>query len=394
MIKNQIVESVTCEDRQRIRPLGVQVSSRIEVQLVEKKPTLLVQRLEQGFLKHRLTLSQNSLDWPKINSHSHREGEDRRYSIHEVQQLLKQICNKVSTSVQLDVPVLFLVLVHGVLSLSNPLEQAQLWEQIRSGELCASKKLLDIFLDASALAGNEGSAEVLIRAYQQQQISHSRANYLFGLLSFAKQPTVEAAERLVQFVVQQQQPQQLVQLPRGIIFGVTGFVHNLQIVQSQTQHQDPKVDQVVQTISNALIQSVQQLIPQVSTQKQEHQALTLVYALKNLVLVPGTTVQQPTNQIAQQLVQILQKFPQTEYNQEIRVAIVKTLVNAGIDDQIRQYLVEQFVQNVQEGIEIQIEAYKAVVLSGATTSQLEQIKHYTDRVEVRNHRFDLIFFGF
>src|SRR5699024_6606571 len=117
VIKNQIVESVTCEDRQQMRPLGVQVSSRIEVQLMEKKPTLLVQRLEQGFVKRRLTLSSQSdaLAWPKIDVHPHVEG--RRYSINEVQQLLRHIGGKVQTTVHYAVPVLFHELTHAVHSL-------------------------------------------------------------------------------------------------------------------------------------------------------------------------------------------------------------------------------------------------------------------------------------
>jgi len=50
VIQDQIVEQVTCKDITRVRPLGVQVQSQIKVQLIEKKPSLQVQRLTHQFI--------------------------------------------------------------------------------------------------------------------------------------------------------------------------------------------------------------------------------------------------------------------------------------------------------------------------------------------------------
>ncbi len=400
MVKGQIVESVACEDRQTLRyPLNIPITSRIELQLTEKRPEITVQRIEeQSFRRHRLTLSSSySNTFAKDNSLfsstiEQSESRKRDFTVSEVQHLLKGICAKVAYSVHHDVPVLFHELITALHYLPAA-DQAQVWTQIHSGAICSSPKLQDLFLDAAALSGSEGSIEVLLQAYQQQHvISPARANYLFGLLAFSKQPTVGAARRLVNYIKSQHQQQQLVQLPRGVLFGATGFVHNLQVVAGQRAHQMVDIEgvrAVVRETVSTLIEAIKTIIPQASTTspQQQQQALTLIYSLKNLVLVQELNTDEQLT-IAGQLVDILRtvSHPHTTHSVEISAALVRTLVNAGIDDSIRQYLLESILiqESQQPSIELQIEAYRAVVLSGATQSQLQLIKQWTERASSSN----------
>ncbi|KAI2809838.1 hypothetical protein BLOT_000990, partial [Blomia tropicalis] len=381
VINDKLIESSTCNERMKIKLLGIQVTSQIKVHFLEKKPTLIVQRLKRNFPKHRLSLSPNNAIF-QPNQHI-----IRNYSVHEVQNLLEQICSKVITSIQLDVPVYFAELVNSLYSLSAN-EHVQLWEQIQSGKLCSSPKLLDIFLDGSALTGNEGSIEILLRAYQQDKINRQRANYLFSLLSFAKRPSLEAANRLVEFVRKQQEQEQIKNIPRGILFGITGFVRNLQVVQRKSNINEPKVDQLVETISSLLVNDFQLCVRQVSNQHQENQCLTIVFALKNLILYNHNN--ETKSSVVRELVQILQQTTSTQFNQEIRVVLVQILANAKINNQVRQFLLEQLLQNQQENIEIRIEAYKAIVMSGATTAQLEQVKQFVDRISGLVYQQELV----
>lgn len=400
VVKGQIVESVACEDRQTLRyPLNIPITSRIELQLTERRPEITVQRIEeQSFRRHRLTLSSSySNTFAKDNSLfsstiEQSESRKRDFTVSEVQHLLKGICAKVAYSVHHDVPVLFHELITALHYLPAA-DQAQVWTQVHSGAICSSPKLQDLFLDAAALSGSEGSIEVLLQAYQQQHvISPARANYLFGLLAFSKQPTVGAARRLVNYIKSQHQQQQLVQLPRGVLFGATGFVHNLQVVAGQRAHQMVDIEgvrAVVRETVSTLIEAIKTIIPQASTTspQQQQQALTLIYSLKNLVLVQELNTDEQLT-IARQLVDILRtvSHPHTTHSVEISAALVRTLVNAGIDDSIRQYLLESILiqESQQPSIELQIEAYRAVVLSGATQSQLQLIKQWTERTSSSN----------
>lgn len=359
-VTDQIVTEARCVDRQKMWPMNMEVKSQITCQLVDTKQTLTVPRMDSEFRKHRLTMSH------QYKSRNNEIGEPRHYSVHEVEQLLRLLCQNVADSVQIDVPQQFGELIRAFQSPLSVQEQHQLYESVRSGQLCQSGKLFDLFLDASALAGTEGSTQVLIQAYQQNQIGQFRASYLFSLLSFAQAPSVQAGQQLVQFLQQQNQQQ----LPRGVIFGVTGFVHNLRRYAGQQQYH--VVDTLVQQLQKLLVERVEQYVQQ---PEQVTYALTYLYALKNVGLYGG--YQQP---LVQRLQRLLEQYRGQQYTNEFRVVVVRVLVD-GADDQVRQYLLENVFQDEQQSVELRAEAYRSILYSGTTRQQLEQIQSYLRQVE-------------
>lgn len=361
-VSNEIVTETKCEEEQKMWPLNMKIRSQIACKFAGMEESLRVDQLRAPFRKHLLTMSH---EYQYMNNEI---GQKRHYTVKDVEHLLKQLCANVQESVQLVAPQLFGELIRAKQSPLSVSEEEQLYESVRSGQYCQSTKLVDLFLDASALAGTEGSTEVLLRAYQQKQVSSSRASYLFTLLTFAKSPTVEAAKRLVTYLKQTEH------VPRGVVFGVTGFVRNLRLYDSHHHYQ--QIDTLVQELHQVLVERVERYVrqPELTTE-----CLTYVFALKNVGVYSSN--QKP---IVQRLLQVIHDQKTVAYTNEVRVAIVRALVD-GADDQTRQYLLQSVLQDEQQTVELRVEAYKTILFSGTTRQQLESIKNYLKQIENSEH---------
>lgn len=419
-VQDGIVVDVKCCDKQTIWPLNIIIDSDIRAQLVDQQQQLSVPKASGSFRRQNLAWTNNQ---PQ-------ETNGRSYSQQDVEQLLQQICAQVQDSVQIEVPHLFSELVQAKHSLTNEEEQ-QIYETVRSGRVCDSPKIVDIYLDASALAGTEGSIQVLIDEYTQQQQqrnqnqhSHSskdqsqqyepqRFSYLFSLLAFSKHPSTKAAQRLVNFLQEQQRYEDY----ERVVFGVTGYVHNLrQYAQNQqeqrNQNQDEnenenrdskpsqqEVELIVLTLQQHLIDQLEKCVQQIPNVKVTN-CLSFVHGIKNAG-VQTQTNQQQQNSNVQQLIQLVsQTNGQNNQDQHtsIRAAILRSIVDA-VNDEHREYLIENFVKNDQEPTLVRIEAYKTTVMSGAKISHLEDLRNYVDSLDestnedlvnyVRSHQANL-----
>lgn len=393
-IEDGIVVNSRCCDKQTIWPVKITIDSDIDVKLIEEKDALSVQKPQ-----NMNQFSRQNLAWSstyKTNHVSDRYGP--QYTVQDAEQIVNKICQQVQDSIEIDVPQMFSQLVQIKRNLTVQDEQ-QIWQQIQSGSVCQSPKMVDIYLDASALAGTEGSVEVLIQAYQQyyqvvgQEQFLPRFSYLFSLLAFAKTPTVEAGQRLVQFVQQQQDFQQY-QLPeyRQIVYGVTGFIHNIrQSQQQQWQRQtdnvpsvtERDVDQLVVQMQQYQIGQLEQCVQQMSPASQKVNVttcLTWVNGLENVgVYVPTQVdVQQ---QLVQRLIQVVQNLQSTPEYAPIRTAIIRSLIVAIPNDTTtRQYLLHQVFKQENEQLAVRIEAYKTLVLSSPKITELEEIHQYIQQI--------------
>lgn len=407
-VQDGIVVDAKCCDKQTIWPLNVIIDSDIRAQLVDQQQQLSAPKASGSFRRQNLAWTSYRNQQKEIN--------DQTYSQQDVEQLLQQICTQVQDSVQLEVPQLFSQLVQAKQSLSNEEEQ-QIYESVRSGRACSSPKIVDIYLDASALAGTEGSVQVLIDEYtrqqqQRNQNQHSTENqfqqyepqrfsYLFSLLAFSKHPTIEAAQRLVNFLQEQQQYNDY----EKVVFGVTGYVHNLrQYTQDQQEHSNPnrdenqnrdskpspqEVESIVLTVQQHLIDQLEKCVQQ-NSNVQVTKCLTIVHGIKNTG-VQTNAYQQEQNSNVQRLIQLVEQT-NGQNNQDqhtsIRAAILRSIVDA-VNNEHREYLIEKFFKNDQEPTLVRLEAYKTTVMSGAKISHLEDIRNYVDSLDERTNK-DLV----
>ncbi|OTF82535.1 hypothetical protein BLA29_002845, partial [Euroglyphus maynei] len=278
-IQDGIVIDSECCDKQAIWPFKVIVDSDIRCRLIAEHQSLTAPKSSSRSMK-RQNLIWNTAFSRKNLLKGSLQSQDTDYTVEQVEQLLQQICSQIKDSVKMQVPELFAQLIHAKHSLSVDDEQ-RLYEQVQSGQACPSYKLLDLYLDASALSGTPGSVQVLIQAYEKYQQQHRdeeeilpKFSYLFSLLAFTKTPNVESAQLLLQFLQQEQQRTPVSQDFEQLVFGVTGYVHNLrQNTQDQEEQQqeeqstsladvEPLIDRLQQQLTNHL----EQLMPQVGQQ--------------------------------------------------------------------------------------------------------------------------------
>lgn len=365
-INQRVVTEAKCVDRQRMLPMtGLEVVSTIRAELIDQQEKLHVSPLRE-MKQHHLIYTDESM-------------QEKSYSLYDIQKLLQEICDKVHREVEIEVPQMFAELVQAK-QWASVEDEIELWKSIRSGKLCTSPKLIDIYLDASVTAGSEGSIAVLATAYRQGQITGDRVAHLFSMLSqHSKQASVEAAYRLVELMKQIETVEKPAET-RAIFLGITGYIHNLRMKQTRkTYDEERKIDQLIQEVHRLLINKLDQCIeePKPHTEMHSH-CLTVAYSLKNVGL--RSLERSP---IVARLIEILRTGSEEkkQYTNEIRVAIVRALVEIADKEEIRRSLLDLF-RSERESTEIKIEAYRSVMISGAVTAtELREIKQHLDQLE-------------
>lgn len=385
-IQDGLIEAVQCQDRQTMWPSTMGVHSRLTIKLISSKPKLTVARLNQEgevnqWERYPLIMSTHQAGHHVRHNELYDRDDSRRvdYSREDASRLLKEICIKSDEAIDMHLPEIFAELVQVKKSL-NVEDERYLFRTIRERQVCgeASERLMDIFLDASALTGSEGAIDVLIHAYELNLISPTRASYLFSLLSFVQEPTVQGATKLVQLLEIASTKLAHDSLPRGVVLGISGYVQNLQHVQ-QGSH-SPSVQQLVQQTVNILLNQLEQTIQRQGEPGQiVGQALALVNGIRNVGLQVDQVESVQT--IAQRLIKLVQSIGADQpVWQPIRVALVRVLSHVQ-SEQVRQFLLEKLIQNQRETLSVQIEAYRSLIFTGPSVQELQSLKSYIVQVD-------------
>lgn len=368
-LTNNVISRASCLERQHLWPSSMQIVSKTFVRLLKVDTNLVADQVPVEARASPQTL------WMSFDSAANATM-NRQYSYEQVEDLLSSICIKSADSVEADLPELVHELIVAKRYSLEASEEQKLWQSVHTGRLCGgrvSPKLVDIYLDTSARASTPGAIDVLILAYEMNMLSPQRASYLFSMLSFARHPTLSTAEKLVALLEITNSKIAQDHIPRGIIIGISGYMHNLKTIGVKPSEQSA-VNHITSRAGNVLLGILERTLYKVLS-VPTGQTLAVVDALRNIRLDQH---QQPV--IIDRLVHLVKESIMARHFAETRVAILRVLTHL-MNDSMRHFLFEQIFENRNESPEMQIEAYRTLVYSGVTKIELEHMRTHLLSVE-------------
>lgn len=283
--------------------------------------------------------------------------------------LLKSTCTEVSGDVlSPQVTESFHSLVRGLRTLPEAGTRT-LDKATKSGELCQSPKLRDLFLGASAFAASDSSIQTLVNAYNDKELSDTQMTSLLLLVALKIRPSEKTIENLVPLIQNNKGY-------RSFSLGLSLMVRNF-CKRNENCFQSAAVKKTV----SALIDKLQKT-------DCDLERITAIKALDNLKAKTDESVKTA----------LLTWAHKTDADIGVRMAAIQALQRLA-DDAIRQKLIDILLKH-SEPTEVRAAAYRAAVLSGVNGQQLDAIKNGVDPIlknyvkshlrNVRKHRPDLL----
>ena len=192
-LSDRVVRKVECEEGHDLEAFGQTRihSSTINLELKQVKPELAAAKYWESNWVHQDISMGLQDDIGQVKSTS----ED------EVVQVLKQLCESVSgKTAHIESSGTLAKLVNLLKNLPDS-ATSNVYNLIKTGSICpvASKRLRDLFHDASAFAATDSSVVNLISAFNNKELSKSRAAGYFAILALKSVPKNGKILNLIQF---------------------------------------------------------------------------------------------------------------------------------------------------------------------------------------------------
>ena len=217
----------------------------------------------------------------------------------------------------------------------------------KSGELCPSPKLRQMFLGASAFAASDASIQTLISAYNDKELTDTQITLLLGLVALKTRPSEKTIDSLVPLIQQDHSY-------RSLSLGVSLMVRNF-CKKNENCLQIPAVKKTVTALIDKLEKTDCNL-----------ERITAIKALDNIKAKNDESVKTTLLTWAQK----------SDADEGVRIAAIQAAQRLA-DDAVRQKLIDILLKH-SEPTEVRVAAFRAVVLSGATAQQLDQIRNGVD----------------
>ena len=193
-LNDQVVTEVDCEETHTLahRPEKPIHQSSLKLTLKGSNPGVATDFAEREIVKQEIFLD-----------HQHKS---KSTAIEEeVIPVLKDLCGLISgNSANLESSSTFSKLVDLLRNL--PVDPtASVDEVVKSGSLCpaATKRLRQLFLDASAFAASDASIKTLVKAHNNQELSVSRSAAAFTIVALKAAPSEETVRALLPLIQSQ-----------------------------------------------------------------------------------------------------------------------------------------------------------------------------------------------
>lgn len=244
--------------------------------------------------------------------------------------LLKDICSEVKDEVRDHVPAKFAELVHSLKSLPRA-TIARIDRQVHGSGFCASSKLLDIWNDALIMDASEGSLKLIAEQIVRKEVSPARANYLFTMMAFSRNPTSGAVRAVLPILEEKD-------VPRQALLGISALIRNSW--SGSQPEQTPEIRDAVRAIIKYMDRNI----------KHQDRVVVALKALQNI------------GAIDEAMDKVIRLATDQSYKSGVRVAAIEALRAQAAQPKVTEKCMEIF-QNTQESSEIRIAAYKIVIES-------------------------------
>jgi hypothetical protein len=343
-IGNDIIVSVKCLERQQLFS-SLQVSSEMSLEFEREVQGLSVRKGQQ-MSRHTLLMTSHKSDVT-----------DSEINESELINHLQQICNQLETNSVQELTQSYSQLIQMLQKNSEQNSIQTVFQTIPN--ICSQKsqKLSDMYLDACASAASQGSVQVLTTALTSGAISRARASYLFSLLAFASRPSPRVVEYVLPLLEQNETPEQ-------VLLGISGLLHNL-------KQQNLLSNEFQRNIVQKLYQQLQQSLN--NNNNDDTRTVVLLRSLENIGLDESAD---------SQVLNSVYELSENERTRDgVRVAAIQ-LLRESMNERIGEKLIQRVFSSQRNSIEVRLNAYKSVLLSGkVTTGQLQTIKQVLQREE-------------
>jgi hypothetical protein len=333
-LQNNIITSVTCNEDQTLefRENSI-VSSSLTLKFVEKT-TAAPKKREINKDSQSLLMSRNE-ESPKEALES------------DVLSLLRVLCSQISgEKISPEVTENFHSLVLSLKTLSESATQ-RIDTAVKSGEICSSPKLRDLFIGASAFAASDPSIQTIIKAYNNNEFSLTRATILFSLIALKSKPSEQTINSLVPLLESKE-------VSRPLILGIS-----LLIKSYCEKNSDCEKSTVIKRSVDAILQKLQHYDCNL-------ERITSIKAIDNINPKSDESVKKNMMTIA----------TNKSSDAGVRVAAIQALTGM-TDNSIKDQLLE-ILREESEDVDVRVAAYKSVVTSSPTAQQWETIRSVND----------------
>jgi len=267
------------------------------------------------------------------------QGERTEESETQIENILKDLCPRVKDEVTADVPAKFTQLVH-LLSKCSHASAARLDKRVRANEFCDSAKLQDIWSDALIMDASEGSLRLIVDQIANGEVTPSRANYLYTMMSFAKNPTPGAVRAVLPILEQDK-------IQRQALLGISSLIRNSLAENGYRPRQETR--DAVKAIAKYLKKN----------EKKPEKAVAALKALQNIQAIDDAKEQ------------VLSVAEDKSQKTAVRVAALEALRGICSSQSVRSKALDIF-RDASETAEIRIAAYKCAI-EGADKETVQKI---------------------
>ncbi|GBM04802.1 Vitellogenin [Araneus ventricosus] len=179
-IEDQIVKRCECNEKERMKPpikeknSWFELSSTFQITFLEKKPA-----------EHFVFKENRPQEELLYGIEETRKGDS---SGKDVEKILRKICPKNIHVVDISVSSDFIKLSQLAKSLSYE-ELDRIYESLKYGKICSSKKVKDLFVDTLPIIGTEAAVKVMVKLIENHDVTGLKAKLWPASLALIQKPT-------------------------------------------------------------------------------------------------------------------------------------------------------------------------------------------------------------
>ncbi|GBM04804.1 Vitellogenin [Araneus ventricosus] len=192
-IENEIIKKVECKESERMKPpmkhqnSWIEFSGSFEQELIETKSA-------ENFQLQEPLPSEDIL----FDLEESRKGDS---NAKEVERILRKLCFKNIHVVDISISSDFMKLVASTKGLSYE-QLDKIYESLKNGKICSSKKVRDIFVDTLPVMGTDASVKLMVKLIESQDITGLKAKLWPASFSLISEPTQETAAAIIPLLKQ------------------------------------------------------------------------------------------------------------------------------------------------------------------------------------------------
>ncbi|GBM04811.1 hypothetical protein AVEN_20242-1 [Araneus ventricosus] len=178
-IEGKIIKKAVCKEVEKMKmPLknqngSIELSGMLEMELIE---------INSAESFHHQIISREEL---QLNLAESRPGDS---SEKKVKHILLDLCLKNRHVVDMNINSDFMKLVSQTKVLSYE-ELNRIYESLKSGKLCSSKKVKDLFVDTLPVIGNDAAVKLIAKLIENQEVTGLKAKLLPASFALVPKPT-------------------------------------------------------------------------------------------------------------------------------------------------------------------------------------------------------------